>query len=468
MLSDQSCIVVRIALRNASTPGFPPGSTSTTCAAAVVQRHPHEIGRIGRRFRHEAGIDQIDAERRPRRDQFVEIVDREIAADAAVGEPDPLRDVAPSARLPGIGIDAHAPQRHRGEQQRKGQTHAHRHDHRQVFHRRQAMTAGHRAAFDAPRRIGEQRIDDHRRKQRAHLGFVEAERLAVERKAVRPAVADRGRHQAQVDAPQAGRVTCHRRDVVRVRGTAAPEIAEAQRPVHVERGQRLQGRVQPRRQRVVAAEAGTHAETVARQLPSRVGKDQQREHEQKQQHAAQDRRGDRQPGRHAAGSEADAREQRPDRQRSHEQSDQRRERKRAHGGTEPAQRGQAPARPLRHQTGDEQFVKGTRRRLRLEQAEQTRRSLLGAVGRRRKLIGQRVEPLEAALIATVFGRRGGGGGDRSGRRAAHAAQAVVAGEPHHGMRVDDAAGDAAFHDDIAFGRRIRRAHCILTGWTRRR
>jgi hypothetical protein len=86
------------------------------------------------------------------------------------------------------------------------------------------------------------------------------------------------------------------------------------------------------------------------------------------------------------------------------------------------------------------------------------RARLEQLGQHRgDLAGQRLEALERTGVAAVL--RGGrhGGGDGPGRAAADAAEAVRAGQLRQGERVDDAAGDAALHHQVAFQRHVRPA-----------
>ena len=111
--------------------------------------------------------------------------------------------------------------------------------------------------------------------------------------------------------------------------------------------------------------------------------------------------------------------------------------------------------------GGREREQAARRGFRHEQVEQVGPPVRCGRGQPRR---QALEHAEPTRGAAVFGGGGEGGGDCPRGRAADRAQPVGLRQPAHRPRVDDAAGDAALHDQVAVHRRIGR---VLEPWRRR-
>ena len=365
---------------------------------------------------------------------------------------------SPRGRLWSIG-----PQWHRREQQRKAQAHARRQQHREVFRLRQLAQAWHRlrvGAFAA-------RLDavilavllhprQHPGRQVVHqLVGPEVQAFAVahapgrpaaarQRKDVGAAVRQVGREHLQIDrTPRLPRCLFQPRRWI-ARGP--PQVAEGQRrPVRRQAGGGLDLLVQPGRQRLQAAplaHAAAHAETVGDQALRQVEPDPQPDADHQRRH--QPRRGGHPVQPLPVHRDAGAGHQ----QRDRPVADQ-------HAADDGAD---APPGAAGVERADQHAEQTARARLGLEQAQQpalppAEPAPPGRPDVLLQLLRQAFQQREAgARIAgatLVFGRRRDGRGDRPGRGAADALEAVVARQPGDRLGVHDAAGDAAFHHQIA-------------------
>jgi hypothetical protein len=366
---------------------------------------------------------RFDRERRPRRDRGVEEVDREVARDAAVGEPARRRDRGLSggvALAVHLARPVHAVQRHGAQQHREAEAHARRDHYGQVVGRRQRTQREHRGgiAVARRRRVRLHVRDDALREQRAELVRVEPEGALLPRQPARGPVRHvRGHHlQPQPRAPQ----LAERERAGALPGQVVDQVREPRR-----QRRRAAG---PRRRAVAEPVAGLG------QQPRRAPREERRQPDQQRGEHAHDACDEAPPAQQPAAVEY--RQQREHRARREQRRGDERV---AHDGGE-----QRPQRPARRGRAHDR-VEPPRAALRLEQVEQ-----VAARADPRRQPGQ---PLEPAAGAPELRRSGRGRGDRARRRAADALEAVRPRQLADRVRVDHAARDPALHHDVALERR---------------
>ncbi|KAG0734248.1 hypothetical protein G6F23_012571 [Rhizopus arrhizus] len=231
-------------------------------------------------------IDQVDGEGRPAWQRRIEQVDREVAADAAIGEPaDAESGDDRTAGLPGAGEPFHAVghvvlrigrrcgrfaaafaarglmQRYRADQQRETQAHPRGHQHRQLRALRQVVVL---APLHLQRRAGllYQPLHHAGREQLLELRAQEPELRAAQRQRAWLVVRHAGGDHLQADRMRAGRLAGIARRVV--------QVGEGQRSIQRLAGQLLQARVQPFGEgglARIAAEPTAQAQQVAPRHP---------------------------------------------------------------------------------------------------------------------------------------------------------------------------------------------------------
>ena len=330
-------------------------------------------------------------------------------------------------------------QRHRADQQREAQAHARGHQHRQLRARRQVVVL---PPFHLQRRAGLRHQPLHHAGREQLLEFLaqEPELRAAQRQRARLVVRHAGGDHLQADRMRAVRLAGIARRVV--------QVGEGERCIQRPAGQLLQAFVQPLgqcRRACIAAEAAAQAQQIASRHACHTKRGTGHTRTVRTQQRRQQR------SRHPAPTTAPPAQ--AEQQRQRHQHFQRRDLEHGNGQAQQLVR-QAGIAGQHHQ----QAIGRARATRRLEQAVDEAAPRQLCRHRRQPAIagvaGKLLASLHAAITAGRRSRHRCRNG--AGRSAADTLEPILAGQRQYRIGVHDAAGDAAFHDQIA----VLVRHCL--------